>query len=111
MAIIEIAGLAVSAIGVFNDLLLTYRDLTKWDQADIEVDSDWLDLALTEGVLPGSADQYRWMNERRVPSAELRGTHNVIVAINKDKRLKYRVVRGKIHDANGRSILVRKVGS
>ena len=108
MAILEFAGLSISAIGVINDLLQTYRDLAKWVETDIEVDSDWRDLALNKNLLDGSADHYRWMSERRVPSAELRGSHSVVVAINKDKRLKYRVVRGEPDD---RLILVRKVSS
>ncbi len=111
MAILEIAGLSISAIGLFNDLLQTYRDLSKWDEGDVEVDNAFLGLALEKGELTGTLADYSWMNIRRVPTAELAGTHSVVIAINKDKRLKYRIVRGSAARGEGVNVLVRKIGT
>ncbi|MBP6013318.1 MAG: hypothetical protein KBA31_13920 [Alphaproteobacteria bacterium] len=111
MAILEIAGLSISAIGLFNDLMQTYRDLAKWDEADVEVDDAFLGLALEKGILTGKPDDYALMNIRRVPTAELAGTHSVVIAINKDKRLKYRILRGSAARGEGVNVLVRKIGT
>lgn len=105
----DIAGIAISTIGTASELFGTYRDLTNWDEKDIEVDAEWLDLALQKGVLDGKVGDYSWPAERRVPTLELKGEHAVVIAINKDKRLKYRIVRGQLGSAGGRSILVRRV--
>jgi hypothetical protein len=109
MAIFEIAGLSISAIGLFNDLHQTYRDLAKWNEADVEVDDAWLETALKKKVLTGALADYGWMNIRRVPTATLAGTHSVVIAINREKRLKYRVVRGSAARGDGVNVLVRKI--
>ena len=106
MDFFSIAGLAVSGIGLLNDFGTTYRDILKWQEEDVEVDAEWLELALNKGIIEGTLDSFAWANLRRVPTLELKGTHQPVVAINKDKRVKYRIVRGSVDD---RLVLMKKV--
>ena len=94
MEFISIAGLAISTIGLMNDLASTYRDLTNWEEKDIEVDNDWMALAIQNKIIEPPEGSYVWANLRHVPTLELKGTHQVVIAVNKDRRLKYRIVRG-----------------
>jgi hypothetical protein len=105
MEIVSIAGLAVSAFGLVNDLASTYRDLSKWNEEDIEVDNEWLELAIKNNIIASSQESYTWSSLKHVPTRELNGTHQVVIAINKDKKLKYRIVRGP---ANDRLVLMKK---
>ena len=110
MGAIEIAGLIVSGLSFLNDLRRDHGDLTAWTEDDIEVDAEWLDLALGKGVLTGQPNDFAWINERSLPTRELQGTHTAVVAHNDEKRIRYRIVRGRVTDPGGRSILVRRVG-
>jgi hypothetical protein len=105
--VLEIAGLVVTVVGVLNDLAKTYVDLAKWEETDIEVDDEWLELAIEKGVLTHEVGDYMWVSESRVPTRELRGTAKVVVAVNADRRIKYRIVQGKPHHVS-RNILMRK---
>ena len=49
---IEIAGLIFTGAGLVNDLFSTYRDVTAWEERDLPVDGDWLQLAIEEELLP-----------------------------------------------------------
>lgn len=109
MAIVEIAGLSITSLGAAANLGRLFKDFTKWDEKDLQVDQDWLGLALQNGHLDGDIADYGWMGERQVPSAELRGSHSVVIAVNKDKRVKYRICQGTLSTPGGRNILVRKV--
>jgi len=108
MDLVSVAGVLVSGVGVVNDLATTFRDLRKWEERDLEVDGEWLELAKSKGLLP--AAEYGWMGERRVPSAELKGTAHTVVCYNKEKRIVYKVVQGKVTDGGGRNVLVRIEG-
>jgi hypothetical protein len=103
---IEIAGLIVSSIGLVANLAKQYKDLAAWNEADIEVDQEWLELALEKKVLLGAPDQFALLHLRRLPTVELRGTHAAVVAVNESKKLKYRIVMGSIDD---RLILCQKL--
>jgi hypothetical protein len=91
---IEIAGLIFTGAGLINDLLSTYRDVNAWDERDLPVDSDWLQLAIEKGLLP-KAD-YVWSAIESAPTRELRGTHQVVVAHSEDKKMLYRIVWGNL---------------
>lgn len=103
---IEIAGLIVSGISLLSDLYGRYKDLSSWSETDLKVDGDYLDLALAKRHLTGAAADYAWVREERVPTVELSGTHQVVVAYNAEKKIKYRLCRGRIDD---RIILMKKV--
>jgi hypothetical protein len=79
---------------LINDLVSTHRDISRWEEADIQVDNEWLDLALEKKVIEGTSDLFSWARLERVPTLELKGTHHTVIAINKDKKIKYRIVRG-----------------
>ena len=102
---LEIAGIVISGVGLLNDLWGRYKDLSAWQEADLLVDNEYLALALSKGVLQGAETDYLWSNEDKVATRELRGTHHVVIAFNADKKVKYRIVRGRAHD---RAILMKK---
>ena len=104
---LEIAGLVVSSIGLAVDLAKKYKDWGVWEERDVEVDMKWLEVALEKGILDGTKDDYTWRLLKEVPTLELKGTHSVVIAVNKDKRLKYRIVVGK-EGYLSRAILVKK---
>jgi hypothetical protein len=56
---LQIAGVIISGIGLLSDLTRRYQDLTSWNQRDLVVDDQWLGLALAEGMLHGTEDDYR----------------------------------------------------
>lgn len=95
---IEIAGLVIEGIGLVNELYSRYTDLTKWEEADLKVDDDWLPLALSKGILKGRDGDYLWSAEDKVPTHELRGTARVVVAYNQAQKRKYRICRGRTGD-------------
>lgn len=89
--VLEVAGVAVSAIGLLNDLVTRYQDLTRWGEVDLLADDAWRKLAITKGTLP--AGDYMWSRPEKVAQRELAGTHAVVLACNAEKRLKHRVCR------------------
>ena len=91
---LEIAGVIISDIGLLSDLARRGQDLTSWTQRDLFVDDQWLGLALAEGMLHGTEDDYRWSREKNVSSREITGAAQVVTAINNMAREKYRVCRG-----------------
>jgi hypothetical protein len=88
---LEVAGVAVSAIGLLNDLITRYQDLTEWGEADLLADETWRKLAVEEGTLP--AVDYSWSRPEKVAGRVLAGTHAVVMACNAEKRLKHRICR------------------
>lgn len=90
-----LSGFTITAIDTANSLAKTLKEFRIYAEKDIEVDHSWLFLALRNEVLEGTLGDYLWTPERTVPTRELEGTHCVIIAINKDKRLKYRMVKGR----------------
>ena len=56
--------------------------------------------------MKGSPQDFAWVRTKRLPTFELEGTHSAVFAFNKEKKVKYRIVRGRVGD---REILVRRV--
>jgi hypothetical protein len=48
-----------------------------------------------KGILRGSEDDYTWSAEDKIPTRELRGTHQVVVALNEEQKIKYRLRLGE----------------
>jgi hypothetical protein len=102
----EIAGVMISGVSLLNDLWGRYKDLSAWTEADLLVDGEYVSLALAKGQLEGSAEQFVWSREDRVPTRELRGTHSVVNAFNAEKKIMHRLCQGRPDD---RLILMKKV--
>ncbi len=108
MGIVSIAGLAISAFGVFHNLVKSHKNLLQWEVSDLEVDFEWLDVAIENGFLDGEKSDYAWPVAKRVSTLELKGTHQTVMAINEDTRSRHRLVTGQ---PSNRHVLVRKVSS
>ena len=104
---ISIAGLVVSGFSLLNSLFTTGHDILSWAEKDIEVDGEWLDIAIEKGLLPAPIGNYAWLAEKGVPTLELKGTNQVVIAHNDETRIRYRIFRGRAGDAGGRLMLVR----
>ena len=89
--VLSIAGLAISGIGLFAQLSKDVHDFGNWDEQDLPVDRDWLDLAIKQGIL--ESGDYRWRRLEKVPIAELSEKASTVIAYNEEKRVKYRIVR------------------
>ncbi len=105
---LEIGGLIVSGIGLIKDLYTLYGDLDTWDNEDLEVDNEWLQLALQKGILSGVEGDYSWPLLRSVPTLQLKSSHEVVTAHNADKKVLYRIVRGPKTD---RVVLMKKTST
>lgn len=92
--VLELAGLVFTGIGLVNDLCSTYRDLTSWEEKDLLVDNEWLCLAIEKKMINGPKESYHWARVSNVPSKVLAGTHQTVIAFNKDKKVKYRIAQG-----------------
>ncbi len=103
---LTIAGAAVSGIGLFTDLVKTYKDFRSWEEKDLAVDSEWLAGAIEDGKLEGQESDYAWATYFRVPTLEMKKTHEQVAAYDKKKRLRYRVVRGA---PDSRIVLMKKI--
>jgi hypothetical protein len=105
----EIAGLSVSGLNTVLNFRKTVQDWLAWKDEDVEVDNEWLDLAINKGVLKGKPGDYEWTRLISLPTPELKGTHSAVVAINNEKRIKYRIVQGSPTEPDGRIILTKKL--
>ena len=101
----EMAGLIVSGIALLNNLAGSQRDLDKWTEADLRVDDEWLPPAIEKGLIEGSVTDYTWSWAMHVPTRELKGTHQVVVAYNQEKQIKYRIVQG----AEANMVLTKRI--
>jgi len=106
MEVIAIAGLAITAFGVIHNLVKHHKDIETWEESDLEVEFPWLAVALERGFLDGESSDYAWPLAKRVDTLELKGTHQTVLAIHKDKRMRYRLVVGP---PGNRHVLVRKI--
>lgn len=106
--IVELAGLAISGFSLALDLKNSVSDWMAWKEQDIEADMAWLEVALAKGVLSGQPDDFAWLAISRLPRAELEGTHSAVLAENREKRIRYRIVTG--HGA-GRLILTKRLSA
>ena len=100
-----LAGLAISGINSLLTFRKAYKDWSSWEERDVEVELGYLDVALKKGVIEGNKDEFAWIRIERLPTAELEGAHCAVVAINVEKKIKYRIVVGRPDD---RVILVRR---
>ncbi len=90
-----LSGLVISGIGVIHDLVKTYGELRTWEEKDVTVDGEWLPVAVDKGILPGPISDYTWSSEEKIPTRELKGTHQVVVAVNAEKKIRYRIRQGQ----------------
>ena len=51
----------------------------------------FLALALEKNLLEGKPEDYVWARQEKIPTLELRGTHQVVIFFNKDKKEAYRI--------------------
>ena len=102
---LEIAGVVISGVSLLNDLAGRYADLTQWTETDLPVDDEWLELALSNGILDGAPGDYVWSAEDKVATRDLRGTARVVMPFNDKRRTRYRICRGRPGD---RLILMKK---
>ena len=101
---IEIAGLILSGVSFAKDLYSEYRDFGTWPLSDLAVDRHWLALALEKNLLEGKPEDYVWARQEKIPTLELRGTHQVVIFFNKDKKEAYRITEAGDRPA----VLVKK---
>jgi hypothetical protein len=64
-------------------------------EQDLKVDERFLAVAIEKGILAGPEDAYTWSAEDKIPTRELQGTHEVVVAFNEEKKVKYRLRLGE----------------
>jgi len=95
---IEIAGLIISGISLLKDLQNIFKDLNSWEEKDLVVDMEWVPLAIKKGILPGNESEYVWKRLENVSTLDLKGSHQVVIAHNDDKKTYYRIMQGPPHD-------------
>jgi hypothetical protein len=105
---LAISFLAISFIGVTNDLLNTKRDRETWKDEEWLVNEKFPELAIKAGLLTGAMDSFRCVNEDNVLTRELEGTYQVVFAYNDEKKIRYRIVRGR---PGKRSVLMQKIAA
>ena len=103
---LEIAGIAISSLGLGVDLAGRIRGWAKFEETDLLVDRDWLALAIDRGIVDGAEGDFYWSSEDKIATRELSGTHSVVMAVDEEKRKKYRVVRGREGE---RLVLMKRV--
>ena len=102
----EIAGAVISGISLLRNIKRDRSSDTRdWVDKDLEVDNQWVAVAIESGFLKGSTADYAWPVARRVPTLELKGTHEQVRAIDAERRILYRIVWGP--PAN-RMVLMKK---
>ena len=98
---------SLSAIGTLRSLAKTHPHLWKWEEQDVQVDDDWLGHAVRIGRLDGELADYAWVSRSGVLAAELKGTHSRVQAVDVEKRVRFRILRGSFPHA---SVLMKKIG-
>ena len=91
----ELLGVVISFIGVTNDWPNTKRDRETWKDEELAVNRKFPELALKAGLVTGAMDRFRWVSEDDVLTRELEKTHQVVFAYNDEKKIRYRIVRGR----------------
>lgn len=102
---LTLAGFIITGLSFANDLYSRFLDLSNWEEKDLKVNMEYLKVAIKKGLLPGSEGDYAWVNSQNVATWELKGTHEVVFAINEVKKIKYRLVWGKMPP----NVLMRRV--
>ena len=93
---VTIATLILSGYTTASQLIRDHKECATWEQRDKPVNRDWLPLAIEKGDIPGPLEGYVFMSERRLATAELSGTHEVIFLIDPKMKTKSRIVHGGI---------------
>lgn len=105
--IIEIAGLAVSGLQLTGQAVGMYKDFSRWDEKEKLVNGkSFLDAALQKGYLEGRAEEYRWSRIDLVPEDEMSGHYQIVFAIVKEQKIKYKLIWGEGRD---RLVLMKKI--
>ena len=105
MSGIEIAGITIGGVGLAATLVQTYKDLAGWKTEDLQVDRNWLELAMKNGRIDGAPEDYHWSRAESVETRREAGTHEIVFAAATKGRIKYRIVRGYGKD---RLVLMQK---
>ena len=92
---VEFVGVELSFIGVPDDGLNTKHDHETWNNEEWAVNRKFPELALKAGLVTGAMDRFRWVSEDDVLTRELERTHQVVFAYNDEKKIRYRIVRGR----------------
>ena len=88
-------GESISIIGLGWQLYEKYKNAQAWETQDKLVDNKWLDLAKEKGVLE-PVPNYRWARPERVETLLLARTHDLIYALDKKNKIKYRIIWGDL---------------
>jgi hypothetical protein len=107
-AMLEFLGLAISCIGVTNDLLNTKRERETWKMEEWPVNGKFPEVAIKAGLVTGPLERFRWVRENDVLTRTLDETYQVVFAYNDEKKIRYRMVYRR-HGA--RSILMKKTAA
>jgi hypothetical protein len=105
---LELLGLAISFIGVTNDLLNTTRERETWKDEEWSVNGNFLEVAIKHGLVTGLPEDFRRVRENNVLTKTLEKTYQVVFAYNDEKKIRYRIVYGRPGD---RSILMKKTAA
>ncbi|MEO0368952.1 MAG: hypothetical protein AAF197_09235 [Pseudomonadota bacterium] len=100
-----IAGLTMTGVQFAYELIKDGREALTWAEEDLPVDGAFLNVAIEVGHLPPS--EYSWMLMEKVPTAELRGSHETVFFVNASKGIRYRLIRGTTSQTP--TMLVRKL--
>jgi hypothetical protein len=103
-----IAGVTISGLNLATTWGKLFKDFLKWEEKDLPINMGFVSAAIEAGRLDGSADDYAFMREDKIPTAELKKDAEVVFAPDEKKRIRYRLTvepRG----AGPRLVLVRKL--
>lgn len=106
MDLISIGGFIIGAVDLASQFIRDYKDASEWREQDLFIDNEWPLLAIEAGILPGRAADYEFLRLDKIPTAELSKRAEVVYALNKDKKIKYRLVANPWGTPNA---LVRKM--
>jgi hypothetical protein len=104
---LQIAGLVLNGVGTVADLMSRFSDVAKWEEKDLPVNQEWLELALKQNILQGRPEDFAWVSLPRVPATEMKGTHAVVLVYNSESKVKYRLTEGYPGDVP--NLLLRKL--
>ena len=88
-------GEAFSAVGLAITLWDKFKSARKWPEADKLVDIKWPDVAKEKGVLDPEIT-YVWRRPTEVERLLLEGKHDVVYALDKERKIKYRLTTGDL---------------
>ena len=86
-------GDGISVIGLAVTLWQKHKEAKTWTQEDKLVDSEWLELAKEKGVIDPEVI-YGWSVPESVERRLLAGTHEMVFALDPERKIKYRITNG-----------------